>query len=150
MTSPLLFIDTNVLVYCFDDRDTAKRDAARQWVAACWQRRCGRISAQVLNEFYNTARRKFSHTLSAGDARAEVRRYQSWQPWVVDHSTVETAWGVESRFGFSFWDSLIVASAQTLGCAMLLTEDMQHDQVVDTLRIVNPFLVGLDVLDAAP
>ena len=150
MTSPLLFIDTNVLVYCFDDRDTAKRDVARRWVAMCWQRRCGRISTQVLNEFYNTARRKFSSTISVGDARVEVRRYQSWQPWAIDHSTVETAWGVETRFGFSFWDSLIVASAQALGCAMLLTEDLQHDQVIDTLRIVNPFLLGPDALEAGP
>ena len=147
--TPPLFVDTNVLVYCFDDRDIAKRDTARHWVAHCWQRRSGRISTQVLNEFYNTACRKFAGAISTDAARAEVRRYQSWQPWAVDHATVETAWGVESRFGIGFWDALIVASAQALGCKMLLTEDLQHGQVIDSLRIVNPFEVGPEALDAA-
>lgn len=144
-----VFVDTNVLVYCFDDRDAAKRDAARRWVAACWQRRCGRVSTQVLNEFYSVARRKFADTLSSGDARAQVRRYQAWQPWAIDHATVETAWGIESRFGLNFWDALIVASAQALGCATLLSEDMQHGQVIDGLAIVNPFEAGPEALDAA-
>lgn len=138
-----------MLVYCHDDRDVVKRDAARRWVAACWQRRCGRLSTQVLNEFYSVARRKFSDVLSPGDARVEVRRYQAWQPWAIDHATVETAWGVESRFGLGFWDALIVASAQTLGCAMLLSEDMQHGRLIDGLRIVNPFEAGPEALDAA-
>ncbi len=144
-----VFVDTNVLLYCFDDRDTAKRDRARAWIAACWTRHCGRISTQVLNEFYSIARRKFPTAISAGDARAEVRRYQNWRPWPVDHPTVETAWAIESRYGLNYWDALIVASAQQQGCTHLLTEDLQHEQTIDSVQIINPFLVGPDVLDRA-
>ncbi len=144
----LVFVDTNVLLYGVDDKDLAKRDLARRWIAACWQQRCGRLSTQVLNEFYNNARKKFPSAISAGDARAEVRRYQNWRPWVIDHPTVETAWAIESRFGFSYWDSLVVASAQQQGCEWLLTEDLQHHQQIDGVRILNPILVGPDVLDA--
>jgi predicted nucleic acid-binding protein len=143
-----VFLDTNVLLYAVDEKDVAKRDRARQWLTACWQRRCGRLSTQVLSEFYVNARRKFDHLISAGDARAEVRRYQNWKPWVIDHPTVETAWAVESRYGLNYWDALVVAAAQHQGCTVLLTEDLQHDQQIDSVRIVNPFLVGPELLDA--
>ena len=63
-------------------------------------------------------------------------------------STVESAWAVESRFGLHFWDALMVASAQQQGCRWLLTEDLQHDQTFDTVRVVNPFVVGPELLDA--
>ena len=51
-----IFLDTNVFLYGIDDRDADKRDRARAWIAACWQRRCGRLSTQVLNEFYVNVR----------------------------------------------------------------------------------------------
>jgi predicted nucleic acid-binding protein len=142
-----VFVDTNVLVYCFDNRDIDKRDRARAWVTACWTRHCGRTSTQVLNEFYSIARRKFPNAISAGDARAEVRRYQNWRPWAVDHPTVETAWAIESRYGINYWDALIVASAQQQACSHVITEDLQHEQRIDSVQILNPFLVGPDVLD---
>lgn len=144
----LWFVDTHVLLYAFDDRAPAKRDAARHWLSGLWSLRCGRLSNQVLHEFYWNARKKFPSALSAGDARAEVRRYQLWQPWLTDHATVESAWALESRWGLNYWDALLVAAAQQQGCAYVLTEDLQHDQQIDKLRIVNPFLVGPELLDA--
>ena len=146
---PTVFVDTNVLLYAFDDQVPVKREQARRWLEACWQRRCGRVSTQVLNEFYANARRKFATAISAGDARAEVRRYQVWHPWQIDHATVETAWAVESRYGLSYWDALIVAAAKECGCSLLLTEDLQHDLRIDSLHVVNPFITGPELLDAA-
>jgi predicted nucleic acid-binding protein len=144
-----VFVDTNVLLYSFDDRDLDKQRMARGWLAAIWTRRCGRLSTQVLNEFYANARKRFATAISAGDARAEVRRYQLWQPWLIDQATIDTAWAVESRWQVNYWDALMVAAAQHMGCALLLTEDLQHDQDIDGVRIVNPFFVGPDLLDAA-
>ena len=145
----LVFVDTNVLLYCVDERDIDKRDRARIWISACWQRRCGRLSTQVLNEYYFNVKKKFSRQLSQDGVRAEVRRYQNWRPWAIDQPTVETAWTVESRYGLSYWDALMVAAAQQLGCTLLLTEDLQHNQLIDGVRIVNPFLGGPEMLDAA-
>ena len=149
MSAVLVFLDTNVLLYGVDDQDLVKRDRARAWIAACWTRRCGRISTQVLNDFYVNARRKFPSAVSAGDARAEVRRYQHWQPWTIDQPTVEIAWAVESRYGLHYWDALMVAAAQQQGCEVLLTEDLQHGQTIDGLRVQNPFLVDPEGLDGA-
>ena len=143
----LVFVDTNVFVYAADDHDAGKRDQARAWIARCWAARCGRLSTQVLNEFYTVIRRKFPTPLAAGDARAEIRRLQAWQPWQIDHHTMEAAWAVEARHRVHYWDALMVAAAQQQGCAALLTEDLQHDQVIDGVRILNPFLVGPEWLD---
>ena len=141
-----VFVDTNVLLYSEDGADKAKQALAIEWLQALWTRRSGRVSTQVLNEFYANATKKLKPAMPAGDARAEVRRYQRWRPWVLDHATVETAWAVESRFGFSYWDSLIVAAAKAQGCRYLLTEDLQHEQTIDSVQVLNPFLVGPDVL----
>jgi predicted nucleic acid-binding protein len=143
-----VFVDTNVLLYAVDDTDPGKQRRSRQWLTACWQRRCGRLSTQVLNEFYANARKRFATAISAGDARAEVRRYQLWKPWIIDQATIETAWAAESRYRLDYWDALMVAAAQHMGCTVLLSEDLQHDQRIDALRIVNPFLAGPELLDA--
>ncbi len=142
-----VFVDTNVLLYAFDEADKTKQQRAREWLSACWQRRCGRLSTQVLNEFYANARKRFSNAVSAGDARSEVRRYQQWKPWQIDQPTVETAWAVESRYGISYWDALMVAAAQHMGCRWLLTEDLQHGQRLDKVLVINPFMAGTDMLD---
>jgi predicted nucleic acid-binding protein len=144
-----VFVDTNVLVYAEDRAHPDKHLAARRWLRELWMRRQGRLSTQVLNEFYVTVTRKLVPAMPAGDARAEVRRFQRWQPWLPDHATVESAWAVESRFGLHFWDALMVASAQQQGCRWLLSEDLQHDQSFDTVRVVNPFMAGPELLDVA-
>jgi len=144
-----VFVDTNVLLYSVDDHEPTKQKRSTQWLEACWAGQCGRISVQVLNEFYANARRKFSRVVSTGEARDEVRRYQQWRPWVIDHATVETAWNIESRYRLSYWDALVIAAAQHQGAAILLTEDLQHDQRIDGIRIVNPFLVGPELIGAA-
>jgi predicted nucleic acid-binding protein len=142
-----VFVDANVLLYAVDDADPAKQRRAREWLAACWQRRCGRLSTQVLNEFYANARKRFSAAIAGGDARAEVRRYQLWKPWVIDQATVETAWAAESRYQLNYWDALMVAAAQHQGCTVLLTEDLQHEQRFDGVQVLNPFRVGPELLD---
>ena len=57
----------------------------------------------------------------------------------VNFSTPERAWLLQARNSVSWWDALIVASAQLEGCAILLTEDLQHRQLFDNVRVVNPF-----------
>ncbi|WHZ12622.1 MAG: hypothetical protein OJF60_003063 [Burkholderiaceae bacterium] len=139
-SEPTVFVDTNVLIYADDVADPARQQQAVAWLDALWARRCGRLSTQVLNEFYVVATRKIRRPLAQGDARARVRRYQLWQPWQIDHQTVETAWGVEARHGLNYWDALIAAAAMHSGATVLLTEDLQHQQKLDALLVVNPFM----------
>lgn len=140
-----VFVDTNVLLYAQDPRSPEKRLSSLAWLQWCWDEQRGRLSSQVLHELYANLRR-VAPSLAADAAREIVRRYRAWSPWSVDHATVDLAWELQDRYRLNYWDALMVAAAQQQGCSALLTEDLQHDQRIDNLRILNPFLSDPSVL----
>ena len=135
----LFFVDTNVLVYRRDASERTKRPRAKAWIDALWLRRAGRLSTQVLHEYYQTVTRKLHPGIPRDEAREEVRDLAAWRPVRASTELMERAFQLEDRFGLSFWDSLIVAAAQQASCAYLLTEDLQHGQVIDGVRVEDPF-----------
>ena len=139
--SVLVFVDTNVHLYTKDARDAAKQIRANEWLTWCWTRRAGRISTQVLNEYYNNAITKFKAVVTLEKAREQVRMLRLWQPPHLDTYTVDGAWAMQDRYKLSYWDALIMSSAQQQGCSYLLSEDMQHLQSYDTVQVINPFLM---------
>jgi predicted nucleic acid-binding protein len=147
MTAVLVFVDVGVLLASEDGREPARQRAALRWLALLWERRCGRVSMQVLNEFYVAATRQ-AKPMMMGDARAEVRRYQHWQPWPQDGATFEAAFAMEARYGLSYWDSLILAAAQAQGCRYLLSEELPEGQRYEGVTVLNPFKTGIEVMDA--
>lgn len=106
---------------------------------ALWELRRGRISHQVLNEYYVTVTRKLRPGLPAELARADVRDLMAWRPIGIDGALVEDAWWLEDRFALSWWDALVVAAGRALGCRYLLTEDLQAGQDLDGIVVVDPF-----------
>jgi predicted nucleic acid-binding protein len=136
-----VFVDTNVLVYARDRTDEEKHRRAMAWVAALWQERAGRLSWQVVQEYYVTVTRKLDPPRDRSDAREDVTSLVTWRPIPIGLPTIDVAWGIEDRFGLSWWDALIVAAASSAGCRFLLTEDLQHDQDFGGLRVVDPFRV---------
>jgi predicted nucleic acid-binding protein len=134
----LVFVDTNVLVYALDDADPRKQAAARAWRAELWKSKCGRISFQVLQEFYAVVERKWP--AGRDGARAEIRDLLTWRPVPIDQLVLERAWEVQEGYRLPFWDSLIVAAAIGSSCRYILSEDFQHQQKFDNLLVVNPFL----------
>lgn len=134
----LVFVDTNVLLYAVDEANAEKHRKAREWREWLWRTRKGRVSFQVFQEFYANVCRKFPKGKAA--ARIEIADLLAWQPRGLDGQLMQLAWKVQDRFGFSFWDSLIVASAKASRCQWLLTEDFQTGQDLDGLLVVNPFL----------
>ena len=134
--SPIVFVDTNVLLAADDANNATQQAQIRAWLQALWRQRCGRVSTQVLNAYYVSATQHFG--MPQGDARAKLRRLQLWKPWQIDHQTVETAWGVEARFGLSYWDALIVAAAAQSGASHVLSLELQHQQQIDGVTILNP------------
>jgi len=128
----LPFFDTNVLLYLLSG-DAPKADRAEMLLADG-----GIVSVQVLNEFASAARRKLQ--LSWPETReilGVIRALCRVEP--VTLATHEAGLDLAARYDFAFYDAMIVAAAQQSGCAILYSEDMQHGQVVDGLRIHNPF-----------
>jgi predicted nucleic acid-binding protein len=146
-----VFVDSNILVYARDASEPTKQQAVAGWMRALWEARAGRLSTQVLSEFYVTVTGKLDPGLDRADARADVRALAAWDPLATDRSLIASAWEIEDRFGFSFWDALIVAAARRCGCTHLLTEDLQDGQDLDGTFVVDPFRHGPDsVLDPEP
>ena len=139
MTAPV-FVDSNVLLYAMDEADPRKQQAARIWRTELWKNRLGRISFQVLSEFYVNAVRKLPG--ARDEARAEVRDLLAWNPVTADAALVEQGWKIQDRYQLSYWDALIVAAAKASSCGYLLTEDLQAGQKFDGIEVLNPFLRG--------
>ena len=135
----LCFVDSNLLVYRRDAGEAKKQPVAERWVRRLWETRAGRLSVQVLEEFYQVVTRRLKPGLPVAEARREIRDYLVWKPVALTPAVVEHAWEVEDRFALSWWDSLIVSAAQLGGCAYLLTEDLQDGMDMDGLRVVDPF-----------
>jgi predicted nucleic acid-binding protein len=136
------FVDTNILLYARDASEAVKQPMAEQLLYGLWANRTGRLSFQVLQEYYNNATRKLKPGLPVAMAREDVRSLLTWKPLRADEVLLDMAWALMDRYGFSWWDAQIVAAAKRLSCARLLSEDMQHGLDIDGMSIVNPFLGG--------
>ena len=134
-----VFVDTNVLVYARDLSEADKQRRAAEWIGSLWESGLGRLSIQVRQEYYVTLTTKLDPARSSEDAREDVMALRAWKPVAIEHDTLEGAWDVQDRHGYSWWDALIVAAARQSGSRYLPTEDLQTGQVIDKLTIISPF-----------
>lgn len=139
MPADLVFVDTNVLLYQWDATEPAKQERAAAWMKHLWRTKRGRLSHQVLAEFYVTATQKLKPGMAPPAAQWNVRTLLAWDPVAPNGRLYERAWSVQARFRTSWWDALIVAAAQTAGCRTLLSEDLQDGQQLEDLWVANPF-----------
>ncbi|MGD2036753.1 MAG: PIN domain-containing protein [Desulfobacterales bacterium] len=143
-----VFVDTNVLVYSRDASEPPKQAQAMDWLRHLWNTRTGRLSYQVLQEFYITVTEKLDPGLDRESARRDIRSLLPWRPVAVDNRVFGGAWHIQDRFGLSWWDALIVSAAQVSACHYLLTEDLQDGQVFGDLQIINPFQTAPEKLES--
>jgi predicted nucleic acid-binding protein len=134
------FIDSNVLLYLFDETAPEKRTAAERRIKQALESNDAVISHQVVQETLNVLTTK----LTKHAAPAQALRFLDsvltplWRV-MPNAALYQRALAVRLRYGFSFYDALIVAAALEFGCKRLLTEDLQHGQRIDGLLVENPF-----------
>ena len=137
--SDLHFFDTNILIYSIsgNPREASKCEQANTLL----RQRGGALSVQVLQEFYVQATRASRPDRIPRDkAITLIRAWSRFDVQDVTMAVLEAALGIQARFGFSYWDSAVIAAASALGCRRLYSEDMTHTQVVDGVMIINPFV----------
>jgi predicted nucleic acid-binding protein len=139
MTVETTFVDSNVLVYAYDTDAGTKHDVAADLLVRLWNDESGRLSTQVLQEFYVTVTRKLPKQLPRRTARDTVDSYATWHPHRPDVGDLVTASELEERHHLSFWDALIVVAAQRSRAVSLLTEDLNDGQRFNDLQVSNPF-----------
>ena len=129
-----VFLDTNILIYAIaqDDARTAQARALLQ--------QGGTISVQVLNEFANVAHLKLKRRWPDITEALAALRILFPDPQAIGLATHQAAVGIAQRYGYAFYDALIIASALKAGCSFLLSEDLHDEQVIEgRLAIRNPF-----------
>lgn len=134
-----VFVDSNILIYAHDADAGPKQEMAAMQIKALWKDQLGRVSTQVLQEFYVTVTQKLGKPLSKADAREIVRDYAQWVTAPITPETVIRASEISEVWRISFWDSLILAAAEEEDCAAILTEDLNAGQSIAGIRIINPF-----------
>ena len=133
----MTFLDTNVLVYSVDARDAAKQKIAKSLVMAARDSSDFIISAQVLNEFSNVALKKLCKTRTEVMAFVELFK-------AIKSVPVKTEWCMQAleimgRYDLQFYDALLLAAANELGCDRFLTEDLNDGQLYCGVLAENPF-----------
>ena len=133
-----IFFDTNILVYSVDENDLQKKEIASQLLTDASSSKTGFISTQSLQEFYNVAVKKLK--LSKQIAKEYVELFSS--QLTVRQITVPlilNAIDISIKNKLSFWDSLILSSANDNGCIIVYSEDLNNGQIVGGTKILNPF-----------
>lgn len=134
------FIDTNIFIYLFDETDDRKRAIAEKLIQQALETRNACISYQVIQETLNVVTRKLPSPMSTENAWRFLEQIliPLWQT-MPSLALYQQGLELQARYGFSFYDALIVAAALESGCTRLYTEDLQHGQQVGELLIKNPF-----------
>ncbi len=132
------FIDTNVLLYAVstDAAEAAKRAQAREILSGLgWG-----LSVQVLQEFYVNVVRPPRGAMTHADAAAAIRQFLRHPTVASDAGLLLDALRLKERFQIAYWDAAIIAAARVLGASVLYSEDLNHGQDYDGVKVTNPFL----------
>ena len=135
------FVDSNIFVYMFDRTAPDKRQRARELVYGLLQDRTGCISYQIVQETLNVLTGRLGEPADSVAAFLEEVLLPFWQinQIVASPDLYRSGLRIQARYGFSFYDSLMVAAALEAGCTILYSEDMQDGQRIEGLTIRNPF-----------
>ena len=143
-----VFVDTSVLVAAEDVGQASMYAAVLAWLDMLWRSRTGRTSNQALVEFYDQVTTA-AQPMPQGDARAAIRRYQTWTPWKTDAATLETAWAVQARHELPFGDCLAVACAQHSGCSHMLSLHLPHGAEFGGVTVLHPLQQPAPAMEGA-
>jgi predicted nucleic acid-binding protein len=133
-----VFLDTNILVYSMDKADSGKQKKCRNCIEKLSQENNGVISTQVMQEFYVAATVKLgAEPLIVKDI---LRSFERFETVVITPDLIREAVDCSIINRLSFWDALIVVSAESAQCEVLWTEDLNHGQVIRGVRIENPVI----------
>ena len=131
------FADTTVLLYHLSGAAAEKQAQADLWMDSLWDHRSGRVSWQVIHEFYVNAVQKLH--IPRDTARTYVTRLTEWSPVLPSHGIIHRAWHWCDTAKINFWDAMIVAAAEQANCQFLLSEDFQSGRRFDRLMVIDPF-----------
>jgi predicted nucleic acid-binding protein len=127
------------LIYAHDASAGRKHKRAKRLLTELWAQGVGCVSVQVLQEFYVNITAKVRHPLDADAARQRVEDLSFWIVHSPTADDVLEAIRLHQTARLSFWDAMVIVSAQRLECRTLWSEDLNAGQTINGLAISNPF-----------
>jgi len=137
MSGERFTLDSNILVYSVDARDTRKQSLALEIICAGASRDCP-LALQAIGEFYAAATARLK--LRPDDARERsLQLLKAFDSFTHSPSAIRAAFAEAGKNRFSFWDAMLLASAAEAGCSVILSEDMQDGARFGSIAVCNPF-----------
>ncbi len=132
-----VFIDTNLLVYTIDKKDTRKQEAARGFLKKMIQEHIPVISTQIIQEFYVVATAKLKADPLV--VKNIIHNFHNMELIKIDLELIEQAIDISVLSQISFWDSLVIAAAEKANCEYVVSEDLNTGQLYRGVKLLNPF-----------
>jgi len=131
-----VFLDTNIFVYLYSEDEPEKQSVALN----IFDKAICVTSTQVLNEFSSVCLRKLG--MSANEVQQSIEEIvENCELCYIDINAIQSALLLHDKYGYTYYDCLILATAIINGYKCLYSEDMQHNQLIEgKLTIINPFL----------
>ena len=133
------FVDTNILIYSYDQSSQVKRQKARQIMERLWQEQSGCLSVQVMQEFLVTVTQKVPVPLGVEEAEEILEDLSKWDYHAPDAEDILEAIKIQKRYQISFWDANIINSALKSGCQVIWSEDLSCGQLYHGVEVRDPF-----------
>lgn len=132
-----VFVDTNIFLYAIDLTNTTKRNRALALLRRLVTEGSGVISSQVVNEFTSNVLGKFQR--SPVDAKELYGLFAGFE--FVPHSLATSLSGIDivDLYRINYWDAILIAAARSAKCSVIYTEDLNHGQNIQGIKIVDPF-----------
>ncbi|MBI5750339.1 MAG: PIN domain-containing protein [Nitrospinae bacterium] len=131
----MIFIDSNILIYSYSSTEIGKKDK----VLLILENEEIAISTQVINEFIWIMSRKFNVDMESLKV-INNNLFEIFNVGMVSKATIDKAIDIAKSYKYAYWDSLMLSSALESRCIAIYSEDMQHGQNIEGVRIINPFL----------
>ncbi len=128
------FVDTNILIYSIGNIIPKKTISVN---LIC---KNAVISTQIITESANVMSRKLKYGYL--EIRTITDKFaEEMNLHIITHHTIRTAFDIAEKYGYSYYDSQVIASALESSCSVLYSEDLQHNQLIkNSLRIINPYM----------
>lgn len=133
------FIDTNILLYAIgtDPAEASKTAVARRLLVTRLWTWSGQVAAEFISASTSSKRPK-PQTLA--EAEQFIDAWSSFDMVAIDRAIVKSALAMAARHGIPYYDAQVLAAAKQTGCGLMFSEDLNHGQLYDGVRVVNPFL----------
>ena len=131
------FIDTNVLVYAEASDEPVKQQTVLALLKQLYENATSLLPTQVLQQYCNVALKKLK--LAAAHIRAQLDLYEQFEIVQITPALIRAGLDLHQTRSVSFYDAIVLASAETAGCSELFSEDFNTGETVGGVRIINPF-----------